>query len=369
MSPSVIRGRQNLLVSTGPRQASVAGCVRMLVESDGEKVERATPSLGWVHRGVEKLAEETPYAEVPGLLAHVDHLAVTHVTTAFAMAMERLASIPVPPRAAWLRAAAMEIERVESHMLWLGTWTFDAGLPRVATLALREAGAAADVLEALTGARSAWGYVLPGGVARSPSPAVLAELLEALAASERGIDAVSEALDGRAFAAVARGLGAVDAETARTSGASGPCLRACGIALDARHYLPVAPYRQVRPAMPLGGAGDCWDRCFVRIDEARWSTRVARELLSRMPEGRHVAEDRSRPRPPAGEAHAAVESSRGELGVHIVSDGSERPYRLRLRSPSFHNLGLAAAALEGCHLDAVPFVLGSIDLLASETER
>lgn len=361
---------QTLAVEVGTRQRSIGGWVRMAVETDGETIIRATPLLGHVHRGIEKCAEDCPYAGVPRLLACADHLAVTHTADAFAMALERLAGIRVPQAASWLRASAMEIERAQSHVAWLCAWTWDAGLPRASEVASRVRATIAEALEALTGARSGRGYVVPGGVALQPSTATIGAADALLSAVEPRLEELAATLDrGDVFARFARGVGAVERTVCQESCAAGPCLRASGVALDARHYLPCLPYPQVQIAVPLGTSGDCWDRCFVRLEEARCSIRIARSLLAGVPGGAHAAKVDEDLCPPAGEAYAAVESPRGELGVHIVSDGSARPYRLRLRSPSLLNLGAAAAALEGEPLDAGPFILGSFDLIAAEIER
>lgn len=370
VSALVAHADEGLLVQTGEGQRSTHGLVRVAVATDGERIETAGPALGCVHRGLEKLAEQHAYEEIPVLLDRCDHLAACHAETMFAMSLERLAGVGVPDKARWTRTLLMETGRLASHLVWLASWARDAGLERVAEHAARRQAIVMDLMRTLSGRRTVFGYIRPGGVVSDLPAGARSSAVEVLGETESHVDRLEGLLARSGVFARLAGLGAgMDAASAVAHGVTGPNLRACGRADDVRRTRAYEAYPHVEVGVPIGEAGDCRDRCLVRLEEMRWSARVALQVLEGMPEGAHAARFPGGLRLPAGEVHSAVESPRGELGMHLVCDGSPRPYRLRLRTPSFFNLGAATAALVGVPLDVAGTVLGTFDLIAGEIER
>ncbi len=361
---------EHLIVNMGPQHPSTHGVLHILLELDGEVVVAAEASLGYLHRGIEKLVEHRRYHQIGTLLDRADYVSGLHSETALAMAVESLAGIEVPEKAQWIRSLVMEVNRITSHMLWLGTFGLDLGAMAPFLYTMREREALLDILEAITGSRMMFNYVRPGGVL-ADLPAGIGVALDTFLATFDGyMDEYDTLLGGNEiFVERVRGVGVIDATTATAFGMTGACLRAAGVDYDVRKAAPYAAYAHVEFEVPLGTVGDCWDRYAVRMEELRWAGRLIRQLLDGMPEGDHTAKVPKGLRPPAGESYAAVESPRGELGIHLVSDGSDRPYRMRLRSPAYFNLAVIDEALSGGLVADAVATLGSLDIVLGEIDR
>ncbi len=361
---------EHLIVNMGPQHPSTHGVLHILLELDGEEVMAAEASLGYLHRGVEKLAEHRRYHQVATLLDRADYISGIHTETAFALAVEQLAGIEVPPKGQWLRSLMSEVNRISSHMVWLGTFGLDVGAMAPFLYAMREREAMLDVLEAVTGSRMTFNYVRPGGVVADLPPGIDGKLRAFLSTFDRYMSEYDDLLTGNEiFAARLRGVGSIDRQTAIAFGMTGACLRASGVDWDVRKARPYCAYDRLEFSVPLGTAGDCWDRFMVRMEELRWAARLIGQLLDGMPEGPHTAKLSRAFRPPAGESYACVESPRGELGVHLVSDGTNRPYRMRLRSPCYYNLSVVDEALAGGLVADAVAIVGSLDIVLGEIDR
>jgi NADH-quinone oxidoreductase subunit D len=361
---------EHLVLNMGPQHPSTHGVLHVLVELDGEEVISAEASLGYLHRGIEKLAESRRYHQVATLLDRADYVSGLHTETAFALTVEKLAEIEVPRRASWLRSLAMELNRYASHLVWLGTFGLDAGAMAPFLYIMRDREMILDILEAWCGSRMMFNYVRPGGVL-ADIPAGLDDKIRAwLALADSYLDDNDSLLGGNEiFVARMKGTGVIDAATALAFGMTGGCLRGSGVDYDLRRDAPYCAYPELEFEVPLATAGDNLARYTVRIGEMRQCLRLIRQLVDGMPEGEFTAKMPKVFRPPVGESYAAVESPRGELGIHLVSDGGLAPYRMRLRSPAYFNLAIVDEALAGGLVADAIVTLGSLDIVLGEIDR
>lgn len=361
---------EHLVLNMGPQHPSTHGVLHVLVELDGEEVIAAEASLGYLHRGIEKLAESRRYHQVATLLDRADYISGLHTETAFALAVERLAGIEVPAKASHLRTLLMELNRYASHLVWLGTFGLDAGAMAPFLYIMRDREMILDVIEAITGSRMMFNYIRPGGVV-ADLPAGSEDKIRAwLAHADGWLDENDALLGGNEiFRLRMVGTGVIDRTTALAFGMTGGCLRASGVDYDVRRDVPYCAYPGLDFDVPLGSTGDNWDRYVVRIGEMRQCLRLIRQLLDSVPEGAVSAKMSRAFKPPAGESYAAVESPRGELGIHLVSDGGLTPYRLRLRSPAYFNLAVVDEALAGGLIADAIVTLGSLDIVLGEIDR
>jgi NADH-quinone oxidoreductase subunit D len=361
---------EHLILNLGPQHPSTHGVLHVLVELDGEEVIAAEASLGYLHRGIEKLAESRRYHQVGTLLDRADYVSGMHTETAFALAVEKLAGIEVPDKASWIRALVMELNRYASHLVWLGTFGMDAGAMAPFLYIMRDREMLVDVLEAISGSRMMFNYVRPGGVLNDLPAGVDDKIRAWLAVADTYLDENDALLGGNEiFQMRMKGTGVVDRVKALAFGMTGGCLRASGVDYDVRKALPYCGYDRLDFEVPLGENGDNWDRYVVRIGEMRQSLRLIRQLVDGMPEGEWLTKVPRTLRPPVGEVYAAVESPRGELGIHLVSDGGMTPYRLRLRSPAYYNLSIVDEALAGGLIADAIVTIGSLDIVLGEIDR
>ncbi len=361
---------EHLVINCGPQHPSTHGVLRVLLELDGESVIAAEAALGYLHRGIEKLAEHRRYHQVGTLMDRSDYLSGIHTETAFAMAAEQLGEVEVPEKAQWIRALVMEVNRIASHALFIGTFAMDTGAMAPFLYAMREREVMLDVLQELSGQRMTFNYVRPGGVAFDLTPGIDNKIRAFLDTYDKYVDEYEVLLGGNEiFQVRCKNVGVIDAETAVAFGLTGGCLRASGVNFDVRKAIPYGPYPQLKFEVPLGTVGDCWDRYQVRLDEMRWAGKLLRQIVDGMPEGDYKAKIPKVFRPPAGEAYASVESPRGELGIHLVSDGSDKPYRVRVRPPCLYNLAVIDEALAGGLVADAIIIIGSLDFVLGEIDR
>jgi NADH-quinone oxidoreductase subunit D len=361
---------EHLILNMGPQHPSTHGVLHVLVELDGEEVIAAEASLGYLHRGIEKLAESRKYHQIATLLDRADYVSGMHTETAFALTVEKLAGIEVPRKASWIRALVMELNRYASHLVWLGTFGMDAGAMAPFLYIMRDREMIVSVLEEISGGRMMFNYVRPGGVFADLPAGIDAKVREWLDVADTYLDENDALLGGNEiFQARMKGTGVIDRTTAMAFGMTGGCLRASGVDYDLRRDIPYCCYDELDFEVPCGIVGDNWDRYQVRIGEMRQCLRLIRQLLDGMPEGEFTAAMPKVFRPPAGEAYAAVESPRGELGIHLVSDGGATPYRMRLRSPAYYNLAVVDEALAGGLIADAIVTIGSLDIVLGEIDR
>ena len=360
-----------LVVNVGPSHPSTHGVCRVIVHLDGEIVTRAEPVIGYLHRGIEKMAENRTYLQVVPLTDRLDYVGSMYANWAYCRAVERLAGIGVPERAEYLRVIVCEMQRIASHMMALGSSAADTGAFTMFIYAFDERERIVELFEALCGARLTYNYVRPGGVSFD-IPEGWAETLREF--TRKHPSALAE-MDRLFFGNVIargrlKGVGKLSVEDSLALGASGPVARGSGVDWDLRKNDTYSVYPRFDFEVPLGENGDAYDRARVRLFECYESCKIIEQALDQMEPGPVYASGLTRllaPRP--GDAYDHIESARGTLGVYLVSDGSVRPYRMKVRSPAFANLQLLGHLAPGHTLSDLVVILGSLDPVFGEVDR
>ncbi len=364
-------GSEPVVVNLGPQHPSTHGVFRLKVTLDGEIVQDAEMRIGYLHRSMEKLAEERTYTQNIPFTDRIDYLAAMSNNLAYCLAAEELLGIEVPPRASAIRVMFAELQRVASHAMANGTFINDCGAWHTPLFHMfRDRERVLDMFEMTCGARLTTNYMRIGGVAFDLPDELLPTLEQFLADMPENI-ANYEALllENEILHARARGIGVISPEMAINSSLSGPVLRATGVPWDLRKANPYCGYEDYEFDVPVGEQGDCFDRFLVRMAEVKESLRILRQVVDNLPDGPWLADVPLHARPDAGEAYARVESPRGELGFYLVSDGGPAPYRFHCRPPSLINLSaLKEMSIGGTLADAI-VTLGSIDIVVGEIDR
>ena len=358
------------MVNMGPQHPSTHGVFRVVIWIDGERIVRAEPHIGYLHRGSEKLCEGELYSQVITLFDRLDYVGNLNCELAFVLAAEKLMSIEVPERAEYIRVILSELNRIASHMLFYGVYGLDVGAMTPVLYGFRERERIQELFESVTGARMMHNYFRIGGVKDdlpADFPARMHRLMEQL---NQGIAECDELLSqNEMFLARTKGIGTVSAEDALDFGITGPALRASGVPEDVRISEPYSIYDRFDFGIPVGTYGDCWDRYYVRMEEMRQSMRIIEQAMAQMEEGPITANVRRIARPPKGEVYVRTESPRGDFAVFLVSDGTDKPYRVKVRAPSFANLQAFKHMLRDAYVADAVVILGSIDIILGEVDR
>ncbi|MBM3138701.1 MAG: NADH-quinone oxidoreductase subunit D [Chloroflexi bacterium] len=359
------------VLNIGPQHPSTHGVFRLRVAMDGETIVDMDMIVGYLHRSMEKLAEERTYTQNIPFTDRADYLAAMSGNLGLCLAVERLAGVEVPERADYLRVIFAELQRIASHAMANGTLVSDAGAWQTPLLYMfREREKILDLFEMTCGARLTTNYMRIGGVAFEPPPEFWPALRELVDELPDRIDEYAELLtDNEIFLARTRGVGVISAEDAINGSLTGPALRGSGVPWDLRKAEPYAVYDRLDFEIPVGRRGDVYDRFMVRLEETKQSTRLIRQAMAEIPEGPHKTQIPLALRPEPGEVYGRVESPRGELGYYLVSDGSPAPYRFHIRAPSLINLSLLRALAIGSPLPDAVVTLGSIDIVVGEIDR
>ena len=359
-----------LMVNMGPQHPSTHGVFRLVLWIDGERIVKAEPHIGYLHRGSEKLCEDEDYTQIITLFDRLDYVSNLNMELAFCTAVEKLMGLEVPPRAQYARVILCELNRIASHMLFYAVYGLDAGAMTPSLYGFRNREQVLLLFEAVTGARMMHNYIRVGGV-RDDLPEDFDKRMAPLISElKQGIDECDQLLsDSEIFLARTKGIGSISAEDAIDYGVTGPALRAAGVLEDVRISEPYGLYDQFQFGIPVGSNGDCWDRYYVRIEEMRQSLSIVQQAMERLEPGPLMAKVRRIARPPKGEVYMRTESPRGDFGVFLVSDGSDRPYRVKVRAPSFANLQALRHLLRDAYFADAVVVLGSIDIVMGEVDR
>ncbi len=386
---------RTLTLNLGPQHPSTHGVLRVILELDGETVVDARPDIGFLHRGIEKLAESRTWNQCIVLTDRIDYLAAMSNNLAYVTAVEKLMGLDVPRRAQYVRVALAELQRIASHLFWLGTHAHDMGAMTPLFYALREREVIMDIFESLAGSRLMPSFLRIGGLAADIDSGFVKSVLGFTEFFPRRVDEYESLLtDNPIWKLRTRGVGILDGENCLRLGISGPMLRGGGVGWDIRKSHPYSGYEDFQFEIPVGMEGDVYDRYLVRVREMRESARIARQAVEGLPEGRWIADDPAAvfpPRedlknnvaamirhfglvmegmkPPAGEVYQAIESPRGELGFYLVSDGGPRPLRFKVRPPSFVNLQGLVKMIRGRLLADVMAVIGALDIVLAEVDR
>ncbi|MFI5273159.1 MAG: NADH dehydrogenase (quinone) subunit D [Ktedonobacterales bacterium] len=387
--------RDTMTINMGPQHPSTHGVLRMILTLDGETIIKAQPDIGYLHTGIEKTAENKSYFKALVLTDRMDYLAPLCNNLGFSLAVEKLLGIEVPERALYARVVLTELQRIASHLVWLGSSALDLGAQSVFLYCFRERELILDIFELCSGVRMMTSYIMPGGLQ--------ADLPEGFEAQARAFVRLFPArlreyhdllTNNRLWIDRTKGVCTLSAQDAIRFGCSGAVLRGSGVAYDVRKFFPYAGYERFEFDIPVGTNGDVYDRYLVRMLEMDQSLRIVQQALDALPGGAwQVADPKIIPppkylvssnmealihhfklytegyRPPAGEVYLRTESPKGELGFYLVSDGSARPYRMHVRAPSFANLQSLSTMIQGAMVADVVAAIGSIDIVLGEVDR
>ena len=360
-----------MLLNMGPQHPSTHGVFRMVLWVDGEKIVRAEPHIGYLHRGSEKLCEGEQYHQVITLFDRMDYIGNFNNELVYCMAVEQLMGLTVPERAEYVRVILCELNRIASHLLYVATIGLDAGAMTPSMFAFRGRERIQTLFEAVSGARMMHNYFRIGGIKEELPDnfrQMIGELLPQLRVDVEQSDKILTFNE--IFLSRLKDVAAISAEEAIDFGLTGPCLRGCGVEYDVRKAQPYSVYDRFDFDVPVGLDGDCWDRHWVRVQEMYQSLAIVEQALEQMPEGTVTSSlGRRLIRPPEGEVYVRSENPRGEIGVHLVSDGTDHPYRIKVRPPSFCNLSALKRLLKDTWLADSVVILGSLDIVLGEVDR
>ncbi|OLD64179.1 MAG: NADH dehydrogenase [Acidobacteria bacterium 13_1_40CM_2_68_5] len=386
---------ETMVVNMGPSHPSTHGVLRLVLRLDGEVVKAVQPHLGYLHRGMEKIAEGMTYNQFVPYTDRLDYLAPLSNNVGYILAVEKLLGITVPPRAQVIRVMCCEIARISAHLLWLGTGALDLGAATVFFHTFRERETLYNIIEALTGTRLTTSYTRVGGLMRDLPEGWTGQVRSFIEAFPAMLDEIDSLLTrNRIWMKRTQGVGRIGAAEAIALGLTGPNLRGCGIAYDVRRTEPYSGYEAYEFEVPVGSQGDAYDRYLVRLEEMRQSARILDQALRRLPEGRIAVDDPKITLPdktrvltsmeelieqfmlvtegikgPPGEVYHAIEAPKGELGFYIKSEGDKSPYRLQIRSPSFISLQAIETMAVGGLLSDLIAVIASLDPVMGEVDR
>jgi len=359
------------ILNIGPQHPSTHGVFRLRVAMDGERIVDMDMIVGYLHRSMEKLAEERTYTQNIPFTDRADYLAAMSSNLGLCLAAERLAGVEVPGRATVLRVIFAELQRIASHAMGNGTLVSDAGAWQTPLLYMfRERERILDLFEMTCGARLTTNYMRIGGVAFDPPPEFFPKLESLLDDLPARVDEYADLVaDNEIFLARTRDVGVISAADAINGSLTGPQLRGSGVPWDLRKAEPYCDYDRYDFEIPVGRQGDVYDRFMVRMEEVRQSTRIIRQALEALPGGPHKTEVPLALRPEPGDVYGRVEGPRGEVGFYLVSDGGPAPYRFHLRAPSLINLSLLRKLAVGASLPDAVVTLGSLDIVVGEIDR
>jgi NADH-quinone oxidoreductase subunit D len=366
---------EEMTLNMGPQHPSTHGVLRFVVKADGEVMREAVPDVGYLHRSIEKISEKVGYHGFMPYTDRVDYVAAMFCNQGWGMVCEKLADIAVPKRGEYCRVIASEFNRIASHLLSVGTMILDIGATTPFFHAFREREKINDLLEELCGARLTYNYMRIGGVAWDLSPGFVEKSLAFLDNFEPMLAEFNDLITyNTIYLARIANVAPIAAETAINYNLVGPNLRASGVKYDVRRDEPYSVYPELEFDIPVGRGevgtlGDCFDRYIVRIHEMTESCRILRQCFTQMPDGPVIAKVPRKFKPPAGDAYIRVESARGDMGWYAVSDGSEFPYRCKVRTGSFAAMSIIDRVSPGLMLADLVAVIASLDIVAPEVDR
>ena len=385
-----------MTINMGPQHPSTHGVLRLIVTLEGETVVKIVPDIGYLHTGIEKTAESKSYFQALVVTDRMDYLAPLSNNLGYSLAVEKLLGVEeMPAKAVFARVLLVELQRIASHLVWLGTSALDLGAQSMFLYCFREREMILDIFELCSGVRLMTSYIMPGGLQADLPPGFDTLVNEFLDVFPQRLQEYHDLLtNNQLWIERTKGVGAISAKDAIAYGCTGPVLRGSGVAWDVRKMFPYSGYDQFDFDIPVGSNGDVYDRYLVRMLEMEQSLKIVQQALDGMPTGPYQISDRKIVpppkwavatnmealihhfklytegyRPPKGEVYQRIESPKGELGFYLVSDGTARPYRMHVRAPSFGNLEALPKMVEGELLSDVIAAIGSIDIVLGEIDR
>jgi NADH-quinone oxidoreductase subunit D len=386
---------ETMLLNLGPHHPSTHGVLRLLLELDGEEIVTCLPDIGFLHTGIEKNIESKAYEKAVTLTDRIDYLSPMSNNMAFCLAVEKLVDLDVPDRAQTIRVICLELARIASHMVWLGTHALDLGAMSVFLYAFREREMILEMFEMLSGQRLMGSYFRPGGVWRDLMPEFLPELNTFLDYLPGKIDDYEALLTNNPlWVDRTQGIGVIEPQDALALGLSGACLRGSGVNWDIRKAMPYSGYEHYDFNIPLGEHGDVYDRFIIRIHEMRESVKILQQAVKRLPSGPFRSQNRKFVPPPRAElgqsmeavihhfklwtegfsapneeVYVAIESPRGEIGCYLHGTGGTKPRRVHFKTPSFMHISALPALTKGHMIADLVAIIGSIDCVLGDCDR
>jgi NADH-quinone oxidoreductase subunit D len=387
--------RDTMTINMGPQHPSTHGVLRLILTLDGETIVKAVPEIGYLHTGIEKTAESKSYFKTLVLTDRMDYLAPLCNNLGYALAVEKLLGIEAPERALYARVILAELQRIASHLVWLGSSALDLGAQSVFLYCFREREIILDIFELCSGVRMMTSYIMPGGLQADLPPEFLERVRDFLGLFPARLREYHGLLtNNRLWLDRTKGIAVLSATDAIKFGCTGATLRGSGVAYDVRKFFPYSGYERFDFEIPVGTNGDVYDRYLVRMLEMEQSLGIIAQAAHALPGGPWQVDDRKIVpppkyeissnmealihhfklytegyRPPAGEVYLRTESPKGELGYYLVSDGGPRPYRMHVRAPSFANLQALPTMIQGILFADVVAAIGSIDIVLGEVDR
>jgi NADH-quinone oxidoreductase subunit D len=388
-------GSRRMVLNMGPQHPSTHGVLRLVLELDGEIIVKCEPELGYLHTGIEKEFEVKNYQQAVTLTDRVDYLAPLSNNLGYCLSVEKLLGLEIPPKAQWMRVMLTELTRLNSHLVWLGTHALDIGAMTVFLYCFREREDILRIFEMFSGQRMMTSYFRIGGLALEPPRGWHDRVKKFIDSFPSKVDEYESLLtSNRIWMGRTQGVGRISLADMLDLGVTGPMLRAAGLKIDARKDEPYSSYEKFDFEVPVRMENDVFARYLVRLEEMRQSARIVRQAMDGMPEGPWKADDQHVVLPdrekmktqmealiyhfkivtegfrvPAGEAYQVIESPRGELGFYVVSDGTAKPYRVHMRTPSFANLQATPAMVAGGLVADVIASIGSMDFILGDVDR
>jgi len=367
---TTVLGADEIILNMGPQHPSTHGVLRVKLKLDGEKVIGSECIIGYLHRGVEKIGENRTYPQFAPYVDRTDYVAAVSNGLGYCEAVEKLLGAEAPPRARWVRTILTELQRIASHLLWLGTHALDIGAITPVFYTFREREEILKIFEKYCGARLTTHAFRIGGLQYETYDGFEEEVKAFCRDFEKKVVEYEELLtENRIWVQRTRNVGVLTPQDAIDMGATGPVLRGSGIRWDIRKAFPYAAYDQFQFDIPIGERGDTYDRYLVRMEEMRQSRRIILQAIESIPEGPILARVGKVIKPPPGEVYHSIEAPKGELGYYIVSDGTTQPYRLRIRPPSFINLEAFDKMVRGHLVADVVAIIGTLDIVLGEVDR
>jgi len=367
---TTVLGADEIIINMGPQHPSTHGVLRVKLKLDGEKVVDSECIIGYLHRGVEKIAEHRTYQQFAPYVDRMDYVAAVSNGLGYCEAVEKLMGVEAPPRAKVIRTILTELQRIASHLLWLGTHALDIGALTPIFYCFREREEILKIFEKYCGARLTTHAFRIGGLQYEAYDELERDVERFCKDLEHKIDEYEQLLtENRIWVGRTKGIGVLTAPQAIDLGVTGPVLRASGVKWDIRKAFPYAAYDQYKFEIPTGQNGDTFDRYIVRIEEMRQSRLICLQAIQNIPAGPIMARIGKVLKPPPGEVYHSIEAPKGELGYYIVGDGTVQPYRVRIRPPSFVNLQAFDHMVRGHLVADVVAIIGTIDIVLGEVDR
>ncbi len=367
---SATKSSEEYFLNMGPQHPSTHGVLRLVLRLDGESVLGVVPHLGYVHRGLEKVAENQTYLQNIHLTDRLDYLSSHINNLGYCMAMEQALDIGIPERGEYIRVMICELQRIQSHLLWWGVSGMDLGAITTFLYGFKERELITDIFEELCGARLTMNFFRPGGSFADVTDGFIPRIKQVIEIMHKALDEYNTLLTGNIiFQERTKNIGILSKETALSYGCSGAVLRASGVSYDVRKNDPYSIYDRFEFDVPIGSIGDCFDRYCLKIEEMAQSVRILEQAVQTFPEGPYRSQQKAVYKLPKGSYYSQVETARGLLGTYIVAEGGPKPYRVKFRSPSFSNLNILNELAVGHKLADIVTILATLDFVVPDLDR